>query len=80
MISINVILLVSVADLFGKDSTKAFIDDSALNCREAQRLGWTTVHLVEPSVTSPPQQVCKYQVENLEELRGIFPRFFKQDS
>ncbi|KFY25634.1 hypothetical protein V493_04542 [Pseudogymnoascus sp. VKM F-4281 (FW-2241)] len=55
-----------------------FVDDSALNCREAQRLGWKTVHLVEPSVTSPPQQVCKYQVANLEELRGIFPQFFKE--
>jgi pyrimidine and pyridine-specific 5'-nucleotidase len=68
----------SLAHLFGEDLTECFIDDSALNCRKAQQLGWTTVHLVEPSVTSPPQQVCKYQVAALEELRGIFPQFFKE--
>jgi pyrimidine and pyridine-specific 5'-nucleotidase len=59
--------------------TNGASDDSALNCREAEKLGWTTVHLVEASVTAPPQRVCLYQVSDLQELRGLFPQFFKKN-
>ncbi|PQE29026.1 pyrimidine 5 -nucleotidase protein [Rutstroemia sp. NJR-2017a BBW] len=53
-----------------------FIDDSALNCRKAQEIGWTTAHLVEEGVTPPAEKVSKYQISTLEELRTIFPQFF----
>jgi len=53
-----------------------FVDDSALNCREAERLGWTVAHLVEEGVTAPAQKACKYQIQHLEELRSLFPQFF----
>ncbi|KAI4739941.1 pyrimidine 5-nucleotidase [Aureobasidium sp. EXF-12298] len=54
-----------------------FVDDSALNAAGATKLGWTAAHLVEPGVTAPVAQVSKYQISNLEELRSIFPQFFK---
>ncbi|KAK5157211.1 HAD-like domain-containing protein [Cryomyces antarcticus] len=56
-----------------------FVDDSARNTRGAQDLGWTAVHLVEPDEPAPPQQrAAQYQISSLEELRGIFPQFFKK--
>ncbi|KAH0353369.1 pyrimidine 5-nucleotidase, partial [Aureobasidium melanogenum] len=54
-----------------------FVDDSAINAAGATKLGWTAAHLVEPGVTAPVAQVCKYQISSLEELRNIFPQFFK---
>lgn len=54
-----------------------FVDDSALNATGAQKLGWTSVHLVEPDVTVPAQPASKYQIRDLEELRDLFPQFFK---
>lgn len=57
-----------------------FVDDSYLNCRQAQARGWTTAHLVEPGDTEPEIQASKYQIRDLEELRGIFPHFFSQSS
>lgn len=53
------------------------LDDSAINAAGATKLGWTAAHLVEPGVTAPAAKVSKYQISNLEELRGIFPQFFK---
>ncbi|KAI5286595.1 hypothetical protein KEM54_006660 [Ascosphaera aggregata] len=52
-------------------------DDSALNCRAAQARGWNTIHFVEPSVTPPETPASRYSVRDLEELRGLFPQFFK---
>lgn len=52
------------------------IDDAYSNAQAAQKLGWTAVHLVEPSVESPQTMAAKYQIQNLEELRTIFPEFF----
>lgn len=52
-------------------------DDSHLNCRHAQARGWTTVHLLEPEDPEPATKAAKYQIRSLEELRDIFPQFFK---
>lgn len=52
-------------------------DDSYLNCQKAQELGWTTVHLAEEGVESPASPASDYQIRHLEELRAIFPHFFK---
>ncbi|KAJ5052380.1 uncharacterized protein L3040_002131 [Drepanopeziza brunnea f. sp. 'multigermtubi'] len=54
-----------------------FVDDSGLNCTAAEKLGWTTVHLVEEGDPLPAVQPCKLQIRNLEELRTLFPQFFK---
>ncbi|KAJ9223554.1 hypothetical protein DTO271D3_1634 [Paecilomyces variotii] len=54
-----------------------FVDDSALNCEHSQARGWTTVHLVEPGFALPEVPPSKYTVRSLEELRGLFPQFFK---
>jgi len=54
-----------------------FVDDSGLNCRKAEEIGWTVAHLVETTEPVPAKQVCKYQIRQLEELRKLFPDFFK---
>ncbi|KAK4631282.1 hypothetical protein CLAFUW4_02619 [Fulvia fulva] len=54
-----------------------FVDDSAINATGANAYGWKTVHLVEPDARPPPQPACDYQIEDLEELRSIFPEVFK---
>ncbi|KAK1755758.1 Haloacid dehalogenase-like hydrolase-domain-containing protein [Echria macrotheca] len=54
-----------------------FVDDSYSNCKAAQALGWTTAHLVEDGVPLPKTPASKYQIRHLEELRTVFPQFFK---
>jgi pyrimidine and pyridine-specific 5'-nucleotidase len=54
-----------------------FVDDSAANCREAEKLEWTTVHFLEEYIKAPEEYVCRHRVEKLEELRGLFPEFFQ---
>lgn len=54
-----------------------FVDDSALNCRKAEELGWTATHLVEELHHSPPPKACKNVIQHLDELRTLFPQFFK---
>lgn len=54
-------------------------DDSHLNCKHAQARGWTTVHLVEPGLPVPEVPASKYQIRDLEELRDLFPQFFKSN-
>jgi pyrimidine and pyridine-specific 5'-nucleotidase len=54
------------------------LDDSALNCRKAEELGWTSIHLVEEGEPLPTQKACKYQIRHLEDLRSLFPQFFKR--
>ncbi|KJF61089.1 pyrimidine 5'-nucleotidase [Coccidioides immitis RS] len=54
-----------------------FVDDSQLNCRHAQARGWITVHFVEPGLPVPPIPASKFMIRNLEELRELFPQFFK---
>ncbi|MCJ1328968.1 hypothetical protein MMC10_005645 [Thelotrema lepadinum] len=54
-----------------------FIDDSLLNCQHAQARGWHTVHFLEPGDSEPPSMTSEYRVSSLEELRTVFPQFFK---
>ncbi|KAL3418365.1 hypothetical protein PVAG01_10081 [Phlyctema vagabunda] len=54
-----------------------FIDDSSLNCKAAEQRGWTTTHIVEEGEPLPAERPCKNQVRNLDELRKLFPQFFK---
>lgn len=52
-----------------------FVDDSGLNCRFAKMRGWTVVHKLEEGDVD--SGVGDYRVRSLEELRGLFPQFFK---
>ncbi|KAF2668199.1 pyrimidine 5'-nucleotidase [Microthyrium microscopicum] len=55
-----------------------FVDDSYLNAAASQRYGWTTAHLIEPSEKKLPRTPASaHQIRSLEELRTIFPDFFK---
>ncbi|KAI4863911.1 pyrimidine 5-nucleotidase [Hypoxylon rubiginosum] len=54
-----------------------FVDDSYANVASAEKLGWASVHLVEEGLPVPETPASKYQVRHLEELRKIFPQFFK---
>ncbi|KAI9887222.1 MAG: hypothetical protein M1823_000970 [Watsoniomyces obsoletus] len=54
-----------------------FVDDSFVNCNKAHDLGWTTVHRLEPDDPEPAVKASQYQVRSLEELRELFPQFFK---
>ena len=51
-----------------------------MNCHHAQQRGWTTAHLVEDTGTGPDAKAAQYQIRDLEELRGVFPQFFKDFS
>lgn len=61
----------SVADMFA--------DDSYSNCVKAQELGWHTAHLVEDDAPVPKQKASEHQIRHLEDLRTVFPQFFKKD-
>ncbi|TVY83025.1 Uncharacterized protein LSUE1_G002433 [Lachnellula suecica] len=54
-----------------------FVDDSALNCGKAEEIGWTVTHLVEEGDPLPVKKPCKNQIRHLEELRTLFPQFFR---
>lgn len=54
-----------------------YADDSYLNCAKAAELGWNTAHLLEEGLPQPEKQASQYQIQHLEELRTIFPQFFK---
>ena len=55
-------------------------DDSYLNVAHAQARGWTTVHLLGPDDPEPAHPASKHQIRDLQELRNIFPEFFKPPS
>ncbi|RBR16797.1 hypothetical protein FVER53590_06142 [Fusarium verticillioides] len=57
-----------------------FVDDSALNCTEAKKFGWTAAHLVEEGVPAPKNPASQYQIQHLRELRNVYPQFFKSTS
>ncbi|KAI0387500.1 pyrimidine 5-nucleotidase [Hypomontagnella monticulosa] len=57
-----------------------FVDDSYANAESAEKLGWTSVHLVEEGLPVPGTPASKYQIRHLEELRGIMPQFFKSSN
>ncbi|KAI9798506.1 MAG: hypothetical protein M1833_004773 [Piccolia ochrophora] len=56
-----------------------FVDDSFMNCNKAKDLGWTAVHLLEPDDPEPAVKASQYQIKSLQELRSIFPEFFKHE-
>jgi len=55
-----------------------FVDDSTINCQAAVRFGWeNTVQKLEPSDPEPSVSVAKHNIRSLEELRALYPEFFK---
>ena len=54
-----------------------FVDDSAINAAGGKAYGWKTAHLVEPGLDSPAEPVADFQIQDLEELRSVFPELFK---
>ncbi|TKA83911.1 hypothetical protein B0A55_00195 [Friedmanniomyces simplex] len=61
-----------------KDGSQCyFVDDNALNAKAGKEYGWKSAHLVESSVKAPEHPVADFQIENLEELRQVFPELFK---
>lgn len=62
----------------GNDVADRTIDDNYGNCVKAQEFGWNTAHLVEDDVPVPRTQAAKYQIRHLEDLRTVFPQFFKK--
>lgn len=57
-----------------------FVDDSYINTKAAHARGWNTAHLLDPTDPAPPHQAAKYEIRSLQELRNIFPQFFKGSS
>ncbi|KAG7126871.1 hypothetical protein HYQ44_000591 [Verticillium longisporum] len=57
-----------------------FVDDSYQNCKAAQEYGWTAAHLVEERLSVPRTPASQYQIRHLQELRNIYPQFFKSAS
>jgi pyrimidine and pyridine-specific 5'-nucleotidase len=55
----------------------AYLDDSGINLTGAEALGWTCAHLLEPGLPQSEKKACQYQIQSLEELRDLFPQFFK---
>ncbi|CUS10299.1 unnamed protein product [Tuber aestivum] len=54
-------------------------DDTTINCRAAISYGWeNTVQKLEPGDPEPPVPAAKHNIWNLEELRTLYPEFFKQ--
>lgn len=56
------------------------LDDSHLNCVHAHARGWTTVHLLEQGIPIPRKPASKYTISSLQELPGLFPHVFKQQT
>lgn len=54
-----------------------FVDDSYINVKGAAALGWSAVHILEISEPVPEVPASQYQVRSLQELRTLFPQFFK---
>ncbi|CRJ93792.1 hypothetical protein BN1708_009418 [Verticillium longisporum] len=57
-----------------------FVDDSYQNCKAAQEYGWTAAHLVEEGLPVPRTPASQYQIRHLQELRNVYPQFFKSAS
>lgn len=67
----------SIPLLYRDQADRTHSDDSHLNCVHAHQRGWTTVHLLEDEDPDPEVKAAKYQIRDLEELRILFPQFFK---
>lgn len=55
-------------------------DDSYSNCVKAKEFGWTAAHLVEDGLPVPRTPASQYQIRDLQELRDIYPQFFRSKS
>ncbi|RYO74008.1 hypothetical protein DL764_011015 [Monosporascus ibericus] len=66
-----------LAALLLKVLTLTLVDDSYPNCVGAKDIGWTAAHLVEEGLPEPKIKASQYQIRHLEELRTIYPQFFK---
>jgi pyrimidine and pyridine-specific 5'-nucleotidase len=60
-----------------KNITNVCLDDSHKNCVGAKDAGWNAVHFVEEGYSAPVTPASQHQIRSLEELRSIFPNFFK---
>jgi pyrimidine and pyridine-specific 5'-nucleotidase len=49
-----------------------------MNAKGASELGWSTAHLVDMAESLPVETASQYQIRSLQELRQIFPQFFKE--
>lgn len=56
-----------------------FVDDSGLNCKAAKQRGWNSVHKLESEDPEPAEMFGQHRVRYLEELRTLFPQFWKED-
>ena len=56
------------------------IDDNYLNCKQAHARGWTTAYLLEPGAPEVVEKASDHQIREMEELRTIWPQFFKKGS
>nr|POE94592.1 uncharacterized protein c24b11.05 [Quercus suber] len=65
-------------EMFAKAMQEAGVQDPA-RCYfvAAKAHGWKCAHLVEPQATGPESPVADYQIQDLEELRSVFPEVFK---
>ncbi|KAG5772384.1 hypothetical protein H9Q73_012509 [Fusarium xylarioides] len=54
-----------------------FIDDSHKNCVGAKDAGWTAIHFVEEGLALPDTPASQHQIRHLEELRSLYPQFFR---
>ncbi|KAK6065863.1 pyrimidine 5'-nucleotidase [Seiridium cupressi] len=68
-------------DMFAKARREAGVERSE-DCYfvGAKQIGWTAVHLVEEGLKVPRTPASQHQVRHLEELRSVFPQFFKSAS
>ncbi|PWW73154.1 pyrimidine 5-nucleotidase [Tuber magnatum] len=58
-----------------------FVDDTTINCQAAVSFGWeNTVRKLEPGDPEPSALAAKHNIRSLEELRNLYPEFFKQPS
>ncbi|KAF2870725.1 Haloacid dehalogenase-like hydrolase-domain-containing protein [Massariosphaeria phaeospora] len=54
-----------------------FVDDSYINVKGAHARGWNAVHLLDKADPDPPKPASEHQIRSLEELRNVFPQWFK---
>lgn len=53
------------------------IDDSYANAKGAHAFGWHSVHYIEPDLDEPAHMAADHQIRHLDELRDLFPQFFR---
>ncbi|TID26584.1 hypothetical protein E2P81_ATG01057 [Venturia nashicola] len=54
-----------------------FVDDSYINAKGATQMGWKAIHFVEKELDLPEPPASQYRIRELEEIRNLFPQFFK---